>query len=472
MLEANPTISSSTNRINAAGYLYDNAGNVTQEPSAPTHKVYVYDAENHQKEYSYNSQTWRYEYDGDGRRVKKIKPNASYLIFVYDAGGRLVAEYDSGTSAPSAYQTNFLTQDHLGSTRVVTDATGAVTSRLDYLPFGTEISAGIGGRTTAMMYAASSTLRQKFTGHERDEESKLDFAQARYCSSPTGRFMSVDPLPSSGKVAEPQSWNRYPYTINNPMKYIDSSGLIWGSIQTQSGDTTITNYYWYETQAELEKAGATAVQFDDSGIYAYQANTGEYIRLEKDSQNWQGHFTSRDDAILGQGAVEARRAAREALDRELLSIELAMVFGSFGNVGAEISEGGNYGNLSPRRGIALGADPWYKDIARQTGSFHYKQWGDVGLSRRTRNFGSRFNQASRRADEINFELRGVLDGRGMEAAVRAGRAGFFRGNFTNAELSTIYQNPSLFSKTNFFFEGRPVSPIFRPTWLSSPPSSK
>ncbi|MEW6126594.1 MAG: hypothetical protein AB1757_06100 [Acidobacteriota bacterium] len=72
LLEANPTISSSTNRLTTANYLYDAAGNVTQEPSAPTHKAYVYDAENHQKEYSYNSQTWRYEYDGDGRRVKKM----------------------------------------------------------------------------------------------------------------------------------------------------------------------------------------------------------------------------------------------------------------------------------------------------------------------------------------------------------------------------------------------------------------
>ncbi|MEW6126587.1 MAG: RHS repeat-associated core domain-containing protein [Acidobacteriota bacterium] len=224
LLEANPSISSSTNRINAANYLYDNAGNVTQEPSAPTHKAYVYDAENHQKEYSYNSQTWRYEYDGDGRRVKKIKPDNSSLVCVYDAGGRLVAEYDSGTSAPSAYQTNFLTQDHLGSTRAVSDATGAVTSRLDYLPFGTEISAGIGGRTTAMMYSASTTLRQKFTGHERDEESKLDFAQARYCSSVTGRFMSADDFLNDTHVSDPQSWNLYVYVRNNPLRFVDSAG--------------------------------------------------------------------------------------------------------------------------------------------------------------------------------------------------------------------------------------------------------
>ncbi|MEW6126589.1 MAG: RHS repeat-associated core domain-containing protein [Acidobacteriota bacterium] len=225
LLEANPSISSSTNRINAANYLYDAAGNVTQEPSSPANKTYIYDGENHQIKFTVSSQTTSYEYDGDGRRVRKVNPNASYLIFVYDAGGRLVAEYDSGTSAPSAYQTNFLTQDHLGSTRAVSDATGAVTSRLDYLPFGTEISAGIGGRTTAMMYSASSTLRQKFTGYERDEESKLDFAQARYCSSVTGRFMSVDPALESVTVNNAQSWNRYAYVFNNPLRFIDPLGL-------------------------------------------------------------------------------------------------------------------------------------------------------------------------------------------------------------------------------------------------------
>jgi hypothetical protein len=43
--------------------------------------------------------------------------------------------------------TRYLTADHLGSTRMVTDATGAIVQRLDYLPFGETIpgSSGYGG---------------------------------------------------------------------------------------------------------------------------------------------------------------------------------------------------------------------------------------------------------------------------------------------------------------------------------------
>jgi hypothetical protein len=54
--------------------------------------------------------------------------------------------------------------------------------RHDYAPFGEELSAGIGIRSAALGYGPDST-RQKFTGHERDNEMGLDFAQARYFSN-------------------------------------------------------------------------------------------------------------------------------------------------------------------------------------------------------------------------------------------------------------------------------------------------
>jgi hypothetical protein len=40
-----------------------------------------------------------------------------------------------------------------------------------------------------------------------------------------GRFTSADPLMASGKVGNPQSWNRYPYVLNRPLSLIDPSGL-------------------------------------------------------------------------------------------------------------------------------------------------------------------------------------------------------------------------------------------------------
>jgi RHS repeat-associated protein len=122
----------------------------------------------------------------------------------------------------------------LGSTRVVTDGSGGVKSRHDYLPFGEEVPNSVGGRdaVAAPGYNAG-TVRQKFTGHDRDTETGLDFAQARYYSSTHGRFYSVDPhgpwnMNDEDKHAflnDPKQWNRYAYVSNNPLIYTDPTGL-------------------------------------------------------------------------------------------------------------------------------------------------------------------------------------------------------------------------------------------------------
>ncbi len=69
----------------------------------------------------------------------------------------------------------------------------------------------------------------KFTGHERDLNGAagagddLDYMHARFCSPVTGRFLSVDSAPGDERL--PQSWNRYAYTLGNPLRFIDPDGL-------------------------------------------------------------------------------------------------------------------------------------------------------------------------------------------------------------------------------------------------------
>lgn len=48
--------------------------------------------------------------------------------------------------------------------------------------------------------------------------------QARYYTSSQGRFTSVDPLLESAKRINPQTWNRYTYALNNPLRYTDPDG--------------------------------------------------------------------------------------------------------------------------------------------------------------------------------------------------------------------------------------------------------
>jgi len=102
--------------------------------------------------------------------------------------------------------------DHLGSTRVTTDDLGNVLAEHDFFPFGEEI---------VPMVDANSKM---FTGHERDRETGLDYMLARHYPSTIGRFMSPDPSTDSIFRANPQSWNRYSYVYNNPMRFIDPLG--------------------------------------------------------------------------------------------------------------------------------------------------------------------------------------------------------------------------------------------------------
>lgn len=163
-------------------------------------------------------------------------------VFVYDVSGQLVAEYT--TSGSSGGGTSYLTTDTLGTPRVITgsnlnDGYGGVKSRHDYLPFGEEVFVG---RNSSY---AGDTIRQKFTGYERDDETGLDYAQARHYSNLTGRFTSVDPLMASASIDTPQSWNRYAYVENNPLRYVDDEGRI------KKDPTNQTGYKFNLTQATI-----------------------------------------------------------------------------------------------------------------------------------------------------------------------------------------------------------------------------
>lgn len=69
----------------------------------------------------------------------------------------------------------------------------------------------------------SCAQNYKFTGYERDSETGLDYAFARFYNSRIGRFMSADPL--SGEIGNPQSLNRYAYVLNNSTNLTDPFGL-------------------------------------------------------------------------------------------------------------------------------------------------------------------------------------------------------------------------------------------------------
>jgi len=212
---------------------YDAAGNQT---SFANFYNFAYDAENRlTSEQNYmGGLSATYAYDGEGHRVRKVA-GANTTIYVYDALGQLASEYSSGAAGTPPCQTCYLTSDHLGSTRMVTDQMGSVVARHDYLPFGEEILGGTLGRSSALGFGAADQVNQKFTGKERDQETGLDFFQARYYGGALGRFTSPDPANAGANPADPQSWNAYAYVDNSPLVFTDPSGMnlftsLWNGI--------------------------------------------------------------------------------------------------------------------------------------------------------------------------------------------------------------------------------------------------
>ncbi|MFN9456202.1 MAG: RHS repeat-associated core domain-containing protein [Acidobacteriota bacterium] len=81
------------------------------------------------------------------------------------------------------------------------------------------IAMGIAG------YLCDEGRSSRSTGKERDAETGLDYFGARYFSGAQGRFTSPDPLGASARASNPQTWNRYTYALNNPLRYVDPDGL-------------------------------------------------------------------------------------------------------------------------------------------------------------------------------------------------------------------------------------------------------
>ena len=105
----------------------------------------------------------------------------------------------------------YYVRDHLGSVRAVVDGSGYVVEAKDYYAWGLEMP----GR----VYVIGEETEEGFTGHERDAETSMLYAGARYYLPALGRWTAVDPLADQFPGVSP-----YNYALNNPISLFDPDG--------------------------------------------------------------------------------------------------------------------------------------------------------------------------------------------------------------------------------------------------------
>lgn len=194
-------------------YQYDLNGNMISDGQ----RTIDYDTDNMPVSVTNDGVTTTFTYDGAGARVKKITSTGTiiYIGKLYECKDGTCSKYIFAGSQRIALKTAtdvlYYHQDHLGSSRVVTDSAGNKVEEAYYLPFG-----------ATMTDTGAVSVSHKYTSQEYDPESGLYYYNARYYNPVLARFISPDTIISD--PSNPQELNRYSYVNNNPIIYNDPSG--------------------------------------------------------------------------------------------------------------------------------------------------------------------------------------------------------------------------------------------------------
>jgi RHS repeat-associated protein len=212
--------------------IYDDNGNMTTMPYIAAGNVIksrqiAYNCDNMPVEVSVDGVVAAsYQYDGNGTRVVKTEGDTTthYVDNVYEVTD-ITTGNPSGNPVKYIFAGNlrvaridhsgvvYFHKDHLGSSSVVSNSTGAKVETSGYLPYGIERN-----------QTGTRTATYKFTDQELDRATGLYNYDARLYDPLLGLFVTADSVIPDHY--DPLSLNRYAYCRNNPIKYTDPDGHV------------------------------------------------------------------------------------------------------------------------------------------------------------------------------------------------------------------------------------------------------
>jgi RHS repeat-associated protein len=176
---------------------------------------------------------------------------------------------------PQSSTLTYLAGDHLGSTSLAVNASTGDVVQTRYKPWG-EVRFTTENKTLPTRYT--------YTGQYSDSYINLLWYGSRHYDPELGRFIQPDsivPDPSN-----PQAYDRYSYTFNNPVKYVDPSGHkpCWATAQYTCDKRDVTDWLakaLTDTASSEEIAFVTFYLFGEGAKItgAYFAGMAMYIQL-------------------------------------------------------------------------------------------------------------------------------------------------------------------------------------------------
>lgn len=200
-------------------------------------------------------------------------PNKEILYLGGDAYSAPMVYVKQGSGEWTLYNVG---RDYLGSITQIATADGTLVAEYSYDPWGR-----LRDPETLSIYARGNEpdlfLGRGFTGHEHLKQFGLINMNARLYDPLVGRFLSPDPY-----VQDPgfsQNFNRYSYVLNNPLKYTDESGELFGTIFGVISDF-VTNVFIRTFSKENWDWTRTKLGWEiDKGIFHTDQNKGSGGRI-------------------------------------------------------------------------------------------------------------------------------------------------------------------------------------------------